>query len=444
MPRAGRLTPTQSNTPAVQSLPPALPIIPAALWNGGPNHDPDPTAVIVTEQVDAGWNGQSGTVGSEIKGGTTTGNGSYQNYSATRYSVLSGSPSQMGTLTVHCTPYATVSSVSPANGESVGYANVGYTESAGPISLYVNYTTPDSNGAPNVMVGQVCTAGINGAPEGSISAYNWTVSGVIYQSWMPGIAPVTGLSNKTTPTETWWWDDPGPNPTTETAQCVITVGTTQATLTKSIIVQVPNITQTTITPGPVSINTVRGPLAIYAGSSTKNGMSVKATYHTPSPFSSTGQMELVQKITPLSSYIGSDGKNHPTPLSGQTGLDTAYPYGKGVQGGGAQPEPNFATNDSPSIPLQSFISTVSLSSTFTDWLMYAPPNAGNGVQYVPRGTYGWKVVSNQVTQPAGGWVDEGNASYGSVTLTPAYAATNQYPSWPQVIQAPSLPWPAGN
>lgn len=58
-------------------------------WNGGPNNDPAPAAnsVIVVEQVNADWGGQSGSVGSDIPGGTTTGSSASQTYTAIRYSV---------------------------------------------------------------------------------------------------------------------------------------------------------------------------------------------------------------------------------------------------------------------------------------------------------------------------------------------------------------------
>ena len=393
--------------------------------------------------LDTGLSGSSVTGGTVVSGSDQAANGgglalngqsgTYTQVQQTRVRTLSNPGT---TLTFTCSPTATATLTSGygAVSSAVRY----FVTFNPPLGLYLRGTTFDSSGNQNIMVGQVCTGCVFGVPAGSSATYQWSdPGGTTLQSWTPGSAPVAATWPFGDNFPSWYWNDVSTAAITRTVQCVVTVGGTPTTLTKTVSEQVPTVTAT-VSPGSVYINGncpgQGGALFIYAGGP---GMGVNAAFSTPAPFG-PGKMELVQTLTPGDSYKTSDGKNHPDPNYGLTGLDTSYPAGDSEQA-----EPTYANSDSPGIPLKSYISSVGLYITFSDWLMYQPPDAGNGRYYVPRKTYGWNVASSLlVAQPAGGWVDEGNSSHGSVTITPACTDTNQYPTWTQTLQGQAVPWPA--
>ena len=417
-------------------------------WQPAYVGDAPPNAAVVSEDSQVGWNsGGSGSTGLSggliVSGGTLVPCRAGQNSLTLLQQTKNWVKTNPGTtFSVTCTPTATDTGTgSPNYNYCVVGVSVGYVAAATPAILSINLkgTTPDGNGNLDILVGQVCTASVVCTPAADLSGatYQWSdPGGTTLQSWTPGLAPVAAVWPSANASPSWYWNDlVGP---TRTVQCVVTEGGTPTTLTKTVTEQVPmvNTPATAIQPGFVYINdncpNKGGALFVYAGGP---GMSVSATFSTPSPFG-PGQMELVQTATPTDFYKTSDGKNHPDPISGLTGLDTSYPYA-----GSVQAEPTYATNDNPGIPLLSYMDSVGLYLTFSDWLLYQPPDAGNGRYFVPRKTYGW-TVGKSVFQPDTGWADTGYTSYGSVTITPACTDTNQYPTWTQTLQGQSVPWPA--
>jgi len=148
-------------------------------WNGGPNNDPAPAAnsVIVVEQVNASWGAQSGSVGSDISGGATTGSSASQTYTATRYSVQGG-----GSFSVTCTPTASASSTAPPGAASGAYANVGYTATAYPATITPAGTTI-INGQQEALTGQQITATLNAPFQVDPTSYTWSASGGMFKNY---------------------------------------------------------------------------------------------------------------------------------------------------------------------------------------------------------------------------------------------------------------------
>ena len=141
-------------------------------WNGGPNNDPAPVvgSVIVVEQVNAGCNGQTGSVSSDLPGGTTSGSSTAsQTYTATRYSVKGG-----GSFTATCTPTASASSTAPPGGYSGVSTYVGYTATPYPVPI----TLGGVNAANQALTGQQITAQFSGLPAGyMVTSYTWSFTG---------------------------------------------------------------------------------------------------------------------------------------------------------------------------------------------------------------------------------------------------------------------------
>jgi hypothetical protein len=438
----------------------------------GPGDNP-PASIIVAEDSVVGYQSLTGTLDPGLGSSTVTGGAGmtstntifsggtlalnaqssiFTQSQQMKYWVLSNPGN---TLTFTCTPSATASM--PTGYGSIQAAARYFVTFNPPLAIALKGDTQDSSGNSNIVVGQKCTSSIVGIPAGSSATYQWSVTGPgpIYQSWNPGTLPTAGFSNATTLTETWWWDDMGPNPTTETVKCVVTVAGLPTTLTRPVTVQVPTINNVNLSVGNYQINTlcygVGGALFLYAGVATggSSGMNISATCKTPpSPLFGNGKgtLELVQIVTLNSSYTGYSGfpgvpgPTHLIPLNGQSGLDNFDPYlANPYTEGNTNP---FSTNDSPGISLDGSIGSATLQSSFADTLLYQPPDSGNGVQWVPRGTYSWGGTGT-ASQSTGSWPNTGTQSYGTLSLTTPFTATNVYPTWTQVITNAevALPWP---
>ncbi len=171
------------------------------------------------------------------------------------------------------------------------------------------------------------------------------------------------------------------------------------------------------------------------------------------PAFGTGQLELVQIITPNDSCATNTNppQSHSDPLNSKTGLDGSYPYY-----GGATSKTNYlGSNDSPNLPLQSTTASATVAPSFTDYLMYEPPNS---TQFVALATFTWSVNGSASTTSSGnppvadwaGYAAQNNGSdnagtvseLGSVSPNTAIPFTkmtkpNTFPSWTQIITAKS-------
>ena len=199
---------------------------------------------------------------------------------------------------------------------------------------------------------------------------------------------------------------------------------------------------------------LNGAMSLHAGAThgTSNigGMYFYLSVNTPTtPAFGTGQLELVQTLTPSDSYVTNTNppQSRSDPLNGLTGLDGSYPYY-----GGATPETNYLdSNDSPNLPLQSTTASAAVAPSFTDYLMYEPPNS---TQFVAVATFTWSVNGSASTTstgspPVANWAsyatqNNGSDNAGTVSelgsVSPntainfkAITKPNTFPSWTQII-----------
>jgi len=195
-------------------------------------------------------------------------------------------------------------------------------------------------------------------PSGTTFQYAWTVSGKTFRSWSPttsasGADPTTTSYSYTytgapgTPTNTtinpWYWDD-ATNNTTETVSCIVTPtlpagygSIAPFTLTKEVNVKLPTVADTASTGVEQTNNTYvgggtdtwvwAGPAGSGLTSEAGTGIVWTAAISAgPEPFTTAGQQELIQLITP--EWIKQDnlGSILEWSQNGEAGLDTYYPY----------------------------------------------------------------------------------------------------------------------
>lgn len=371
-----------------------------------------------------------------------------------------------------------------AGSQSAGsYASVGGVAiNTYPVTINLTGTTPDSSGNQNILVGQGCTASVSGIPDALLNntahppVYNWSVGGTTFQSWSattpanPNATPPTpananassyvpGPGPLTNSTAYWFWNDPTNK--SETITCTLTLtppagqgAAFNITATKVVSVQIPQWDAYGVG-GRMKVNAnaphQNGAITLYAGPGVVGGMSLNADCFSSSPLGN-GTLALMQLITPSASYVnttgvGVPGANHPIPISGQ-GLDGvgAYAWSSVQQGdpdvGNFTP---YRANDSPSLPLMSYMASATVQHYFVDYLMYQPPDNGSGTQFVPLATFNWS-LNGSATNP-GYWsdyvADDGSDTAGTVTppVTTLFTPGNTFPAWTQIIGPTPLPWP---
>ncbi len=371
-------------------------------------------------------------------------------------------------------PSSTYYYAGPGAGQTGASASATAKGSVYPATITLGGTMPDSNGKLNILVGQGCSAGLN-TPPFSVqqqSGWKWTVSGTTFQDWelttpAVGNAPanpnasyyVPGYGPTNQAMAYWFWNDLQQTP--ETVTCTATVTPTDGksapftvTTTQNVTVQVP-VWDAGGAGGRMQVNAKcpgQNGISLWAGPGVSAGMSWTAESYPPqsSPFG-MGALALVQLITPSASYVnttgvGVPGATHTIPLKGQ-GLDGAgfYPW-LGVQTGFAGGFSTYRTNDNPSMPLTSYMASATMQHQFIDYLMYQPPDNGNGIRWVPLSTFTWS-TNGSATNP-GNWANytapDGSDTAGTVnpSVTTLFIPGNAFPSWTQVIGPTPLPWPS--
>jgi len=393
--------------------------------------DPPPTCVLVEQSSSTLWyvrdewgtgtgsgTGDCGLSGATATSGTYGGNGPSQSLSAISWSQQSGA-----SFSVSCSPTASFTGTTGTQGWVTGEANVSGGASAYPITISLGGTKPDSSGNPNILVGQQCTATVNGIPSNLLpyTTFDWSgISGTKFESWTVSsdqshTTEVDAIP-ATNPTQ-WYWNDSAN--ASETVKCTVTITppagqgsplSLVVTAPKPVSVQVPHFTLVGTT-GYMQINTKapnqNGALCLYAGPSAgqTGGINWVATSTTP-PLFGKGTVELVQIATPnlsYTAYTGSmTGALHNDPQNGHTGLDGRYPYPGSAEDEGATPVIPFTSNDSPTLPLSNSMGSVTMQHQFTDYLMYAPPGS---TQYVPLATMTWGTNGSATVPTTDNWFD---------------------------------------
>ena len=445
----------------------------AFTWDGGPNNDPPPPAVIKTETctVQYGVLNGAGSDGNPLAAaGADPPSPAGSAWACTKYS---GIDAPGATLT---DSLAGAFASARATGPDGGAASAGVfdTVSYSPVSLQLVGPTPDNSGNLDILIGQHCGASVVGLPtfpSGYAVSYQWSVSGSTFQTWSadtPAIGGndynpdasyyVDGPGPLTNSTVSWYWSDLHDEP--EVVGCSITItpppGQGQAlyiSLAKTVNVFVPDWAATG-TGGYVKIgmHQLSGTnLEVFAGPTSENiangepsGMNFEASVAFPLPaLFGPGSLELVQLVIPEYFYTRPDGSPRYCLDYQIEGLDSEYPFGWD-QDATSQ---SYTGGDSPGFELSDLeMTSVTLKDQFEDYLMYLPPSPSQiapSSQYVPIAHFVWSVDGSATHPTTGLWSDYASQNNGSDmagTVTPSGAATeflesNSFPEWTQINQA---------
>ena len=367
---------------------------------------------------------------------------------------------------------ATISlSVSPSAtaGVSSSYstnASVSYTASISPVTISLGGTTKDNSGGDNILVGQGCTAKINGIPSGDgwKTTYAWSVSGITFQKWnvtyvagkSSSATLDTGLGLLTNPTAHWYWSDKAGS---QTVSCTATVtppagqgSPFPVTAAQMVSLVLPTISVTPV-PGRVQINnlaqSVYGPgYYLYAGPgiNSQAGMTWTATITSPSLFTQdvtqNGTLwNFVQTTTPSRYRTPKGGSEQPSAVNGQSGLDTTYPYEPGpysatFPGGYPASTVPSKSSDSPAAFISDGFQNYRVLDNFQTYIMYSPP--GIDTQWVPVWEINWYWTANDAI-PGSSWINWDNANDAGIVRAPNSESQTVHPKWTTLVLAP----PAG-
>ena len=376
--------------------------------------------------------------------------------SGTHYRVVS--PDAAGTVTVDL-----VGAQAHAPASSFTDCSVWYTINAYPITVNLTGTTPDSGGGENILVGQRCSASlVCNAPGVTFSNYQWSVPGQVFgtfqvasdQSW-------SHASNLFTDPDwiranpQWCWSKDETVTVSCTAQASIN-GTSIGTVTgqKQVKVWAPDYLFKPSS-GPVSVGNIGNPLTLtlYAGGTATGlggwdppGAHNGGRVSTPNLFRPAGDgiWQFVQIIYPgrWEDWYDSLGFSHEASLNydGQKLLDNAWPYPYGSPGlpwpansvEGSDTSPTYWMEDSPSNPLDNSFYRYHIDESFDDFMMYQPPNSGNGSEWVPLHLYSWKWqadISQTGATWAGGWAPAPPGYVSNVSS----ARWTTHPEWQHIL-----------
>lgn len=346
---------------------------------------------------------------------------------------------------------ACASPVAPSNACTLGGTTILNVVTT-PVNIVLGGVTV-GGGKNNILIGQGCTGSwvpvqSGGRVYGTLSNWQWTVSGTTFEDWGPSspLYPnasyfIGGPGPLTNPTAHWYWNDS--QQAQETVSCTATCSPPPnlgqpftVTSMQNVSVYVPGWTATgTGTYMQVNTKAPQDPEYELWGN-----MSWDATVATPTmPAFGQGTLELVQIVTPNDSYTtyAQPVQNRSDPINGITGLDTQYPVSSAIE------SVPYADGDSPGLPLTSSGSTVAGSAkfqpTFIDYLMYLPP--GSDVKWIPIAAFPWSTSGNATVPISGNWSDyvRQNLSDSAGTITPSTATSfkpwNIHPSWTRVVTA---------
>ena len=180
---------------------------------------------------------------------------------------------------VYCTPTASVAQ---------GSCGVYYVASASPVTISLPGTTPDANGNLHILIGQQCSAKLNGIPSGCTASLQWTATGNTLQGWTGvfagNTATISGPANPYTWSQAsltaagsvWYWSDTAGS---KTVTCTATVTPPSGqgnpftvTATQTVILDVPTPNEMD-TANPPRIDSLYPPVtgpALWAGSTVAN------------------------------------------------------------------------------------------------------------------------------------------------------------------------------
>lgn len=349
---------------------------------------------------------------------------------------MSEQPASDGTVTLTCTPSASVKQ----SGASEAY--VDYSASVVPVSITLNGPI-NVNGTYEILPGQICNATLQLPAGYTCSKCDWTISGTYYGDWdytIPQSSPPDKLDpsalnfnypppyvSKST-TGNWYWDDTKQS-TPETVSCTATVNApdgTQFTATFSTkvseVVPTSNMTAMIGSSGiyPNAYGTSDYWLVLDGANNTE-GYILDYTVTQSTDFQGVGECAIAQLL------LGTYSITPPLYSWSEDGLDGGFPYPYGGSG-----PTNGVINtmmDSPGIDCKQFTS-VTINDSFTDYLMYLPPNDSVGPSlWVPlkQQPWYWYVTA---TEPTGDWANTSGVKITGIGPgTGTECPTNDYPEW---------------
>ena len=428
----------------------------AFTWDGGPGNAPPPPAVIKTETctVQYGVLNGAGSDGNPLAAaGADPPSPAGSAWACTKYS---GIDAPGATLT---DSLAGAFASARATGPDGGAASAGVfdTVSYSPVSLQLVGPAPDSGGNLDILIGQHCSASIQGIPSALLpyTTYQWSVSGSTFQNWtvstnaagqINGMTTFNnGLGVLTNSTAGWCWNDLGPTPTPETVSCTVTVRPPMGhgnpftvTPSQTVTVYIPNWAALGYG-GAMEVSTGipqgngtdfwlwAGPIA---GTGAGAGMEIGATVSPPVPNPAgfgAGTLELVQLVIPDESYTAYNDfgilSTYTNSENGQEGLDGVYPYPWW------QTTPVYEAFDSPGINLtETYAISADMHSQFEDYLMYFPPSCA---QCVPVAHFVWSTDGSATIPTTNNWANFVNPA-GTVTpsgTNTGFLPDNSFPMW---------------
>jgi len=352
--------------------------------------------------------------------------------SGTRYGL--GVPSS-GVISVSLT--GAQANVRPTGVDSGMFgSSVNWNVTAYPVTISLGGTTPDSSGNLNILIGQGCTGSLSTAAPVTFSNYRWSAGGdtfdrfVVTPDQTAGEAVFITDAEWTQPIPHWHYlKDSGSGTFTVTCSATVNVGGTAiGTIQGQQNVQVwaPYYMFKNMA-GPVSVGDIGDGLELYAGGPATGGggwdppgMLNGGRVGTPDLFrpSGVGLWQFVQLASPGRwEYATSSGTAtvYPFKYDGMSGLDNHYPY-PSDPGSYTPPYPansadlpttspavpTYWMDDTPGEPLDGFYSRVRVDEAFDDYMMYEPPDAGFGSEWVPLHLFKWKWQAD-ISQTGTGW-----------------------------------------
>ena len=486
------MSPGANSTFTLQANPGAVPITTAFTWVPDAGQtlttDPPPPCVLVEQDAGMRWYPRDlygtatcdGTLDPGVPGATpSTGlfwgsspDSPGMSSSATSYS---GKSSPGPSFSVSCKPTGSYTGQAGLEGSVTGEVDLSCGASVYPITLILAGMTKDSSGNDNILIGQGCTASLSGIPSNLLPyvTYNWSVSGITFQSWSPttpadpNALPPTPMNLNATyyvsgpgplniASPHWYWQDlAGPETVTCTATVTPPAGQGNSftiTATANVALKIPSSGFYYKT-GRVQINNINtstygSGYSLYAGptSSVPYGITYTEQVNTPAPFSQGGIWNFVQLVAPGAWYTPAGGTEQPYPVPSSTfpvvvnyngyhGLDTQYPlapgpYGTQITGGYADNNLPFTAFDGPA--LTSLLDTnvnYHVSEYFETYVMYQPP--GNDSQWVPLTRLDWNWQANDAIPTF--WENWNNANDAGTISATQEVNSPAFPLWSLIV-----------
>lgn len=438
-------------------------------WKPDPSNpnEPPPASAVVQQDcmVQCYLSGGTGSTGSYATGLGQSGSGSgpydtvYTRY-GTKFTVQS-KPGPSFSLSPGCSP--SVSATVAPTGACGGL--VEYSATATPAIITLIGTTLDSSKQDNILVGQNCIASLdifNRPSALTMDTPEWSIPGNVFISFNISSDQSTGEAipypdpspSAQPEIQPWfYWRDTGSisgsTPKTISATATVrdssgnSIGT--VTGTKTINVWVPDEYDTppgsngnyAANPklGTVGIDANKGEVISNDPSGNSGGYDLQVAVVTPDLFTSGGTafgdwawLQLCQ----INETQGGSLNQMAIPE-----LDSSFPFNMAASAGNGIPgTPNDAGksqgghpvyhlfSDSPSIQWKANDTALAFNNNFSLYVMYQPPDAGYGVNWVPLALYKWSFSANMTRS----WV------FGSWTPNPPGSVVNygrsDFPSYP--------------